>query len=213
MKRAFAFPTILLLIGLYTPCKAAPTNSILQKQVGSFHIEEFGVDNALRDITFKVNVAIGFDEVISAKETTLVFDFAGGTVSDLFNAFVQQVPGYSWREENDGVIHVFRDSGHIPLSDVTMSYPGALNKTRRAIWEDIANRPEITAWLDSAHCSRGELFNGKEFRDHNNPISIPYGVMTLGELLDKVAIKSGVNFWTILQASGTAPCQVYIKLW
>jgi hypothetical protein len=94
-----------------------------------------------------------------------------------------------------------------------MSYPGAVKRSRHDIWEDIAKRPEVRAWMQSSHCTRGELFNGKEFRDHNEPINIQAGSMTVAELLDQVASKSGVNYWAVLQSASDSPCSLQIILW
>jgi hypothetical protein len=94
-----------------------------------------------------------------------------------------------------------------------MSYPGAHNKTREELWGDIAKKPEITAWLYANHCERQQLFTGSEFRTHNGPISIDAGSMTVAHLLDQVAIKSGENYWAIVQSPPDKVCQVSILLW
>ena len=95
-----------------------------------------------------------------------------------------------------------------------MSYPGADMRTRKQIWEDIASRPEISAWLSSTHCSRSEFFTGGEFKKNNERISIKSRALTLAQLLDETAVKSGSNFWAVLQSPRSAtPCQVSIILW
>jgi len=123
------------------------------------------------------------------------------------------LPDYRWEEDNAGVIHVFRNNAHVSLLDVAISYPGAFKKTRREIWQDIANRPEISAWMNSSGCSRGELFNGKEFREHNDPILVDAGSITVAQLLDDVAVKSGVGYWAVLQSPPGTSCRVDIILW
>jgi hypothetical protein len=127
--------------------------------------------------------------------------------------FVSQAPDYAWKEVPGGIIHVSRKDHEVSLTNVAISYPGAYNKTREQIWEDIAERPEVLAWMNSAHCSRGDLFNGKEFRNHNEPISVDESFLTLAQLLDGAAVKSGVNYWAVLQSPSNDPCRIYIKLW
>lgn len=182
------------------------------KKVGSIHIEEFGAYNVAAEISWKAQVVIGVDAIQPKEEPTIVLDFPGGTVADLLNTFVSLAPDYAW-EETGGVIHVFRRNAHVSLLDVPMSYPGAIKKTRKEIWTDIAQRPEVSLWMKSNSCVRGELFNGKEFREHNDPVSIESGSLTVAQLLDDVAVKSGVDYWAVLQAPPNKPCRLDIILW
>jgi hypothetical protein len=212
MKKSI-LPIVVLITYVFLVLLCAATDGISQKRVSRCHIEEFGAFNALRDIAHKSQVVIGTEAVRPERDATVEFDFQGGTLSDLLNMFISQSPDYSWKEVGGSIIHVFRKDGRVSLTDVVMSYPGAYNKTREEIWEDIAGRPEISAWMNSYHCSRGELFNGKEFRNHNDPISVEARSLTLAQLLDEVAVKSGVNYWAVLQSPPNSPCQIYIKLW
>jgi hypothetical protein len=185
------------------------------KRIGAIHIEQGEPYDALAEISQKANVAIGVEAILSKRRgPAIVIDFPGGTVADLLNMFVIQAPSYRWADTPTGIIHVSIDDGHIPLLDVVMSYPGAENKTRQQIWQDIASRPEISAWMGSAHCVRGELFHGGEFRDHNGPFSIVAGSLTLEQLLDDVALKSGDNYWVVVQSSRPqVSCQISIMQW
>ena len=192
---------------------AAGAESTSSKRIDGCRIEEGGAYNALAEISQKAHIVIGVDAVQPEKEPTITLDFPGGTVADLLNAFTAQAPDYRWAEIDGGIIHVFRNHAHVSLTDVVMSYPGANDRTREEIWEDLAKRPEVEAWMNSNRCSRGELFNGKEFRRQNDPISIAPGSLTVAQLLDAVAVKSGVNYWAVLQSPPRKPCQVYVILW
>ena len=204
---------IFVLHALVVPGLLATTDSTLNNNVGKCHIEQFGAYNALAQISREAHVAVGVEAVVDFKsEPTMTLDFPGGTITDLLNMFVSQAPEYRW-EEAHGIIHVFRNGTHLSIADVVMSYPGAQDKTREEIWEDIAKRPEIAAWMTAKRCSRQELFNGKEFRGNNGPVSIEAGSMTLAQLLDDVALKSGENYWAILQSTPDTACQVSILLW
>ena len=192
---------------------AADNGGASEKQVQACHIQEFGAYNAVRDIARTAGVVIGMDAVRTGEDTTYTLNFSGGTVADLLNLFVSQAPGYNWEENEAGIIHVFREDGRVSLKDVVLSYPSSANKTRKEIWESLAERPEITAWLATHRCSRSELFNGKEFRGHNDPLSVSAGTMTVSQLLDSVALKSGVNFWALLQSQENSTCQIFVLLW
>ena len=146
-----------------TPVEASATS----RTVARCRIEEFGVHNALRDIAERAHVVIGLEAVQPEKEETIVLDFPGGTTADLLNLFISQSPDYKWEEVDGGIIRVRRNGG-VSLANVSMSYPAMLHQTREEIWESIVRRPEIVAWIDSSHCTREELFSGKEFRNHND---------------------------------------------
>ena len=177
------------------------------------HIEQAGAYNALGEISDKAHVAIGVEAIQPMQEPTIIIEFSGGTVADLLNAFIAQAPDYEW-EENSGAIHVFRKNARVSLVDVQIHYPGASKKTRHEIWDDLAKRPEISTWLNSAHCMRQEYFQGKEFRSNNDPISIVPGDRTLKQLLSEVAIKSGDNYWAVLQTPPSrGSCHIAIILW
>ena len=194
-------------------CDVTREDSVSTRKLGPLHIEQFGAYHALGEISEKTGIVIGVDAVQPEKEPTITFDFPGGTAAELLDMFVAQVPDYRWHEVTDGVIRVSRTGEHVSLLDVTMAFPGADNKTRDEIWEDIAKRPEVSAWMSSARCSRREFFQGKEFKNHNGPISIAPGTRTLAQLLDEVAMRSGENFWAVLQSPPNAPCSLAIILW
>ena len=184
------------------------------KVIGPLHIEQYGVYSAVGEISQKAVVPIGTDAILPEKEPTIVLEFPGGAVADLLNKFVQRAPDYGWEESDDGVIHVFRKGGRVSLLDVVLAYPGADKKTRREIWKDLANRPEISQWLKSNNCTRQEFFIGNEFSSNNQPISISVGSMTVRELFDETAIKSGSNRWFALQSAPSTPsCHVALMLW
>jgi hypothetical protein len=195
-------------------CNGATPQSVSNKKIGGCHIEQGGAYNALAEIAQKAHLVVGVDAVQPKEEPTIVFDFPGGTVADLLNLFVSQAPDYGWEETSGGIIHAVRAGAHVSLLDVKMSYPGAVRKTRHEIWADLAQRPELSAWMKSAHCSRQEFLQGREFKDNNAPISIPAGNLTLEQLLDQVALGSGANYWAVLQSPQSSDsCHVAIILW
>jgi hypothetical protein len=192
---------------------AASAESTSNKRIGDCRIQEAGAYNALAEISQKARVVIGVEAIQPEKEPTIALDFPGGTVADLLNAFTTQAPDYRWEEIDNGILHVFRSGAHVSLVDVVIFYPGASNRTREEIWQDLAQRPEIAAWMRSNHCSRREFFQGKEFRDHNERISIASGPLSVAQLLDEVAVKSGENYWAVLQSPPGTECHVAVMLW
>lgn len=203
-----------LQISLIPPYGAlGKASHISGKHVAACHIEQLGVDTAVGDIAHRAHVPSGVEEIFDHDtEPTIKIDFPGGTLADLLNRLVSHAPGYQWRED-DGIIHVLWHGAHLPLADVVMSYPGAHDKTVDEIWSDLAARPELNAWLGSNHCSRQQIFSetGPTPPPRDFRISISAGSMTLAQLLDRVALKSGES-WEISQSPPGKPCVVSIFL-
>lgn len=192
------------------------TSHLSGKHVAACNFEDFGVDPAVQEIARISHVPIGVEAVFDLKtEPTIKIDFPGGTLADLLDRLVSQAPNYRWREDQD-VIHVLWHGAHFPLAEVVMAYPGADNKTVQEIWDDLAARPELRAWLSSNHCFRQEIISsdgGERPTDYiYRRISIEAGSMTLAQLMDRVAIKSGSDFWKIVWSPSPPgqPCEVGI---
>jgi len=207
-------PLLMLAFCLLVLDPVGEAGNISNRRIRPCRIEQAGAYHALAEISSKAGIPIGVEAVQPASEPDIVIDFPGGTAADLLNAFVAQAPDYRWTESDDGIVHVTRGTDHITLLDVFLNYPGAAGKTRQQIWEDLSSRPEISAWISSAHCSRGELFHGGEFKTRNGPITIPAGQTTVRQLLDDVSLKSGENYWAVLESPPTAgSCRIAILLW
>jgi hypothetical protein len=163
---------------------AAPHTAIAtNKSIEGFHIEAFGIDDALRKVAQTANVVIGV-EALRERDEKIAFDFPGGTVADLLDMFVARSPNYRWEEDNRGIIHVSRKGAHLSLTDVVVSYPGARNKTRLQMWMDIQDRPEVKVWMESANCRPGgDGFRARNFKPHRGPISIAVGPITVGSII------------------------------
>ena len=93
-------------------------------------------------------------------------------MADLLDSFVNQNPDYQWEVIEDGVFRVRRRGEPVSLAAEAVSYPGAVDATRKEIWEGIQGLPEVKAWMLSNHCSPLDLLSGNEFRIHNGPINI-----------------------------------------
>jgi hypothetical protein len=90
--------------------------------------------------------------------------------------FTAQSPGYRWQDD-DGIIHVFRNRARVGLADVVMDYPGAEEKTRLEIWRDLHLRPEYRAWVASNRCRIVDEYHAKDFvRPRNGPRRISVSV-------------------------------------
>ncbi len=190
--------------------RAVPLSSL---KVGAWHLEVLGADNAVRKISSFVHVPIGLEAYIDiSHDEMVVLDFPGGTVGDLLNLFVSRHPDFSWVEDG-GIIHVSTRPERPGLGDVEISYPGAQNKTREEVWNDLATIPEINHWMKANDCSRLELMTGKEFKLNNRVVSIEASRMSVSRLLDQVALKSGQDFWEILQTPKGKPCRLHITVW
>jgi hypothetical protein len=55
--------------------------------------------------------------------------------------------------------------------------------------------------------------SGREFRNHNGPISLSGGDKTIATLLDEAAVTSRVNYWAVIESHRSASCRVTIIVW
>ncbi len=146
-------------------------------------------------------------------DKSIDFDFPGGTVADLLNAFVAAAPEYRWRADGE-VIHVLRSGQHVPLAGIVVDYPGATNETRFHIWRSLHDLPEYRAWLKSSQSHPGGRAQGADFKFDRGPIDIPAGRMAISHILDQAATKTGDGVWAVLQSDPSSPiCSVAVVLW
>ena len=194
-------------------CLAQSGQPLSAVQLPGFHVEQFSTSAALWDISQKTKIPIGFQSLVDFKtERSFSFNFPGGTVAALFDSFISDDPGYQWKVSGAGVVHLFRASTSVSLTDVILAYPGAQNKTRKEISTELVSLAEVKAWMVSNGCSRQEIFSGKEFRANNGPISIAAGNISVSELLDQVVLKSGSNYWSVVETRANGACQVSIVM-
>jgi hypothetical protein len=182
-------------------------------RVGAFHIQEVSAYEALQNVSRKYNVVIGMEGVVYKTDPKISLDFSGGTVADLLNAIVAEAPDYRWQND-DGIIHVFRNGARAPLVKLVLNYPGASQKDRYEIWREFHTLPEYVGWMKSYQCRPLERIRLVDFRFDDGPIDIAAGQMTVGQLLDQVAKKSGDGFWAVLQSDPSDPvCHVSVIDW
>jgi hypothetical protein len=189
----------------------------LTDRIEALHVEGLHPHEALMDLARKANVFIGYEGEFRKTDGKLAFDFPGGSVSDLLNAFIAQAPDFRW--ETDGpIIHVHRNGGHVSLADVTLNYPGATNKSRFDIWRNLHNLPEYRAWMDANRCRNVEQPAPRNFMMFGGPpvVTIEPGQLTISQLLDQVTLKSAHYSWSIVQASADDSghaCRIWLNAW
>ena len=182
-------------------------------RVGAFQIKEVSADEALQSVSRKYNVVIGMVGTVYKTDPKISLDFSGGTVADLLNAFVAKAPDYRWQND-DGIIHVFRTGAPAPLANVVLNYPGASAKERYEIWRELHILPEYIGWMKSHQCHGSERIRPRDFKFNRGEIDIAAGQMTVAQLLDQVAKKSGDGFWAVLQSDPVDPvCRVSVIDW
>jgi hypothetical protein len=158
--------------------------------VGTFHIQGVSTYEALQNVSRKYNVVIGMEGVVYKTDPKISLDFSGGMVADLLNAIVAEAPDYRWQND-DGIIHVFRSGAPAPLAKLVLNYPGASQKDRYEIWRELQTLPEYVGWMKSNQCRSWGQIRRMDFRLNDGPVDIPAGHMTVAQLLDQVAKKSG----------------------
>src|SRR2546425_5157803 len=152
--------------------------------VHDVHIHEYGVANALRAFAKQQRIVIGYDTIEVGAQKTIQIDDSSSTVAGVLNTIVTQASGYSWKVTDSGAIHVHKINSRVSLVDVQPASFVIADKDRREIWESLESIPELISWLDNHRCTRGELFNGYEWKKNMKKVSLDTGGKTLGNILD-----------------------------
>ncbi len=183
-------------------------------RVETFHVQGVAAHEALQSMSRKYNVVIGVEGVVYKTDPKISLDFSGGTLADLLNAFVAEARDYRWQND-DGIIHVFRNGAPASLASVVLNFPGATGEARYEIWRQLHTLTEYVAWMQSHQCRPFERSRRLDFSFNNGQIiDIPAGQMTVAQLLDQVAKKSGDGFWAVLQSDPSDPvCHVSVINW
>lgn len=179
-----------------------------------FHVQGVAAHEALQSISRKYNVVIGVERLVYKTDPKISLDFSAGTLADLLNAFVAEARDYRWQNDG-GIIHVFRNGAPASLAGVVLNFPGATGEDRYDIWRQLHRLPEYVAWMKSHQCRPFERSRPMDFSFNNGQIiDIPAGQITVAQLLDQVAKKSGDGFWAILQSDPSDPvCRVSVIDW
>lgn len=176
------------------------------------HYQGFGQDSAAMSIAERTSVVIGFEAVRPVEWSGYDFTFSGGAIQSLLDLYVAQFPGYSWKQVDPGVFRIIRSKHGVSLADQSISFAGVAGKTREQVWVEIKTIPEVKIWMSSHHCTPLDFFENNETKKHDTSITIKPGVYTLAQLLDQVALKSGVHYWSITESSINQPCAVSISI-
>jgi hypothetical protein len=186
---------------------------VISDGVDAFHIQGVSAYEALQYISRKYNIVIGMEGAVYKTDPKINLDFSGGTVGDLLNAFVARAPDYRWQSDR-GIIHVFRNGAPASLANVVLNYPGASGKERYEIWRTLHTLPEYVSWMKTHQCRPFERIRPLDFKFNDGPIDIAPGQMTVAQLLDQVAKKSGDGFWAVLQSDPSDSfCRVSVIDW
>lgn len=181
--------------------------------VGAFRVRGVLAYEALPWMSRKYNVVIGMEGAVYKTDPRISLDFSGGTLGDLLNAFVVQAPDYRWQNDG-GIIHVFRNGAPAPLANVVLNFPGASQKDRYLLWRTLHTLPEYVSWMQANQCRPFERLRPMDFHFDDGFIDIAPGQMTVAQLLDQVAQKSGDGFWAVLQWDPSEPvCHVSVIDW
>ena len=182
-------------------------------RVEALHIQGVLPFEALQYISRQHNVVIGVEGAVYKTDSKINLDFSGGTLGDLLNAFVAQAPDYRWQNDQ-GIIHVFRNGAPVSLANVALNFPGVSKKRRYQIWLTLRRLPEYVNWMETNQCRPFDRFRPMDFHFDDYPIDIAPGQMTVAQLLDQVAKKSGDGFWAVLQWDPSGPvCHVSVIDW
>jgi hypothetical protein len=185
-----------------------------KQTVQALHIEGWGLADVMSKVASQTQITIGVElDVVMGTEGHVELNFDGGTVADLAQKCVALTQGVSWKIVNNHSLLIYLPGRATSFSATQVQYHGVTGATRRQVWEDLSDHPEIESWLRSKNCKRMNIWSGDPWRGDGPSISIPRGGITLGDILETAASKSDNHFWSILGNSREGQCEMWISLW
>jgi hypothetical protein len=191
-----------------------PVAQATSRRIPPLHAEGLGVPQIIRNVAWKTQVVFGLEaNVVFGSETTISFDFRGGTIRQLADQLAALLPGASWREIDGAGIVIFRDSKASELAKTQITFWGANKATLRQTWEMLTAEPELKALMRDKGCKEMNLFRGHEWEGDTPIITIPAGNPTLEHVAALAASKSGRFYWSILDNLREGQCEVSVAVW
>lgn len=218
MRRCVAVLSVLfvlpILFAVYDALAIAQEQASM-RSVGPLYVEQFGIYNAITEISHKTGIPIGLDAVLPEKEQAISLRFSSGTMRQFLDQLVASTHDYEWEEGDDGMIYFTRNSAHASLLNQSINFPGIDKKTPWEVWNDMPNWIELNNLLRTTNCSVRRYVPNKEFRDRSAEIYISPGATTVRKLLDQIALQSGTKRWAVLQSSTqqAGSCEIEIRFW
>jgi hypothetical protein len=183
-----------------------------KQTVQVLHVGGWGLADVMRQVADQTHLTIGVElDVDVPMAGHLELEFPGGTVADLASKCAALMHGASWRIVNNRSLFIYLPGKATSLSEQRIEYPGMSQARRQQVWEDLSNRPEIDNWMQKNGCKRQDIFIGDFWRGDKPTISIPAGIITLGDMLEIASSESTRHFWKILENSHEGQCLISIS--
>jgi hypothetical protein len=155
--------------------------------------------DALKRVAQEFHAVIGLVEADYPAEghKLIRFDFPHTTAAEVVKTLIAEDPSYTWRQDPDGAIHVYRTHGDPVLADVTIKSFVANGLVRSEISETLNHVPEIPAWARESKCVRQEGGSNDPWAtDNMKKIFVRLHDRPLWEILDEVAKQAGTYYWS-----------------
>ncbi len=174
----------------------------LQTPVHNYEINATSITIALADIAKRFRIVIGVNQIVSSgtAQPPVKAVINDGKLSDVLDVLMKGNPGYQWRLEPDGVVHVMRAGDSSTITDVVLEKFEIANVRLSHLTEAVYQAPEVQQWVAEQHCPRREMvlvFGGST--EEGPSISLRTEREPLRSVLDDIASRTGKFFWSVSQ--------------
>jgi hypothetical protein len=191
--------------------------SLADLPLGNVHIEKSNVPLLLSEIAFKYSVPIGVEvspDDNLLKEGHIIVQINGGTLKDVLDSVIAQVPIYTWDIE-DEVINVFPRGNREPLLkallETQLQTLSIEEKTNRFKFREmLTQRPELKSIFDDYGVTpENQIFGTRDVAVLGRGFSFTVSNMKVKSILNRVIKESETKYW-IVNRSG--PNKQYLLL-
>jgi hypothetical protein len=174
----------------------------LQTPVHNYEINATSITIALADVAKRFRVVIGVNQTVPSATAQLPVKarISDGKLSDVLDILMQGNPGYQWKLEPDGAVHVTRAGNSSTITDVVLDRFEIANIQLSHLTEAVYQAPEVQQWVREQQCPRREMvlvFGGS---GEGGPlISLRAEREPLSKVLDDIASHTGNFFWSVSQ--------------
>ncbi len=191
-----------------------PTNTRLsQMHIESFFVKDISIEKAIEQLSVQQRIPIGMicipDNDDNSSES-LTVNLARSTVAEILNIIITESSGYEWREL-DGVINITPQNKDISfmhgILDLKVENFSIEKKTPRFL---IRSRLlEVPQVVQIARANNKRSFAGQYgcgfqscYIGNNPDFSAVFSNLTIREILNSLAVNSGMYFWRTFEYEG-----------
>jgi hypothetical protein len=185
-----------------TDAGTSPPQNPLHQEIGGYKNGESDFFSALQEASYKYGVPLGVETDAQGQAAGHIsINVSHGTVTDIFNALIQQAPNYRWIESS-GVVNVMPEQNADSLLDLRIAGFHVTHATPDRLHAAIRSLPEVEAWLNQRNLvehspATSSILIGSNGKTGQPRVSLRLKKMTLREIMNTVVKKPGFRVWFV----------------